>query len=141
MENEKRVPRIGSAVVVISGDRVLLGVRGKEPNRGKWILPGGKVEPFETIEAAAKREIKEETGLEIEVDGPVAIKEIINPPGEHRVIVYNSARPVAGDLSASSDLEDVRFCSRAELKSLDLSDAVRDVLRDLGWLRPEILAA
>jgi 8-oxo-dGTP diphosphatase len=137
MANETRFPRIGSAVIVIQGDRVLLGARGKEPNRGKWILPGGKIEPFESIETAARREIREETGLEIELQGPATIKEIINPPGEHRVIVYSRAKPVGGKMSASSDLEEVRFCSREDLRQLDLSTVVEDVLRELGWLEPE----
>jgi 8-oxo-dGTP diphosphatase len=137
MANETRFPRIGSAVIVIQGDRVLLGARGKEPNRGKWILPGGKIEPFESIETAARREIREETGLEIELQGPATIKEIINPPGEHRVIVYSRAKPIGGKMSASSDLEEVRFCSRKDLRQLDLSTVVEDVLRELGWLETE----
>jgi acetyl-CoA carboxylase carboxyl transferase subunit beta len=141
MPNETRFPRIGSAVIVVDGDRVLLGARGKEPNRGKWILPGGKIEPFESIGEAARREIREETGLEIELEGPVTIKEIINPPGEHRVIIYSRAQLVGGQMSASSDLEDVRFCSKTDLRHLDLSAVVEDVLGDLGWLESEPMAA
>jgi 8-oxo-dGTP diphosphatase len=136
MTSEKRFPRIGSAVVVVNGDRVLLGARGKEPNRGKWILPGGKIEPFESIEEAARREIREETGLEIELEGPVTVREIIDPPGEHRVIIYSRAQPVGGEIRASSDLEDVRFCNRADLQELELSTVVEDVLGELGWLEP-----
>jgi len=137
---EKQFPRIGSAVIVAQEDRVLLGVRGKEPNRGKWVLPGGKIEPFESVEEAAKREIREETGLEIELAGRALVKEIIDAPNEHRIIIFNEALVVDGDLLASSDLKEVRFCSRSELHRLDLSDVVRDVLKDLGWLRPVRLA-
>lgn len=137
MASETRFPRIGSAVIVIQGDRVLLGVRGKEPNRGKWVLPGGKIKPFESIEEAARREIREETGLDIELQGPATIKEIINPPGEHRVIIYSRAQPVGGKMSASSDLEEVRFCSRDDLRQLNLSSVVKDVLGELGWLEWE----
>ena len=44
---------------------ILLGRRGKEPNRGVYVLPGGGVEDNESLEDAFRREIKEETGLEV----------------------------------------------------------------------------
>jgi ADP-ribose pyrophosphatase YjhB (NUDIX family) len=141
MADPKKLPRIGSAVVVVEDDRVLLGTRAKEPNRGKWILPGGKIEPFESIDSAAKREIREETGLEIDLEGTLTIKEIINPPDEHRIIVYSQARPTSGDLRAGSDLDDVRFCRAADLHTMDLSETVREVLYELGWIRFEAVAA
>src|SRR3954447_2705217 len=84
--DSKPLPRIGSAVIVLDGGSVLLGVRDKEPNRGKWVLPGGKVRPFESIDEAARREIREETGLEIAVERQLGVWEIIEPPAEHRVI-------------------------------------------------------
>ncbi len=125
----KALPRIGSAVIVIDGESVLLGVRNKDPHRGKWVLPGGKVRPFESIDEAARREIREETGLEIEVEGQLGVWEIIEPPAEHRVIVYSIARLVGGTLKASSDLSDVRFWNIAELDTVDLTPTVRNVLR------------
>jgi 8-oxo-dGTP diphosphatase len=125
-------PRLGSAVVVRDRGRVLLGVRGKEPNKGKWVLPGGKIHPFESIEDAAVREALEETGLVVQVEGQLGVWEIINPP-EHRVIVYNLARPVGGALRASSDLDDVRFYGREEIASLDISEIVRCVLDRIDW--------
>jgi len=128
-------PRLGSAVVLTDDHgRVLLGVRAKEPNRGKWVLPGGKIETFESVSAAAQREMREETGLLVEIDKIVAVREIINPPHEHRLIVFSQGRVVGGSLAASSDLDDVRFFDPAELPGLDLSDVVRDVLDELGWL-------
>jgi 8-oxo-dGTP diphosphatase len=123
------LPRVGSAVIVIDGDAVLLGVRAKEPHRGKWVLPGGKVRPFESIDDAARREIREETGLEISVESQLGVWEIIEPPAEHRVIVYSIGRPIGGTLKASSDLADVRYWSIAELEELDLTPTVRSVLR------------
>lgn len=132
-----KLPRVGSAVVVVDDQgRVLLGIRGKEPNRGKWVLPGGGVRPFETLSAAATREIREETGLEVAVEGPVAIREIVRPPSEHRLIVFSSARVVGGHLIPGSDLESVSFFDPDELATLDVSDVVADVLGELGWLHP-----
>lgn len=128
-------PRVGSAVLVVDEDgRLLLGARQKDPHRGKWVLPGGKVEPFETIDDAARREILEEAGLEIKVDRRLDVVEIIDPPHEHRVIVYTLASPVGGSVKASSDLSSARFFSRQEVAELDLTPTVRDVLTRHGWL-------
>jgi 8-oxo-dGTP diphosphatase len=131
-----RVPRLGSAVVVVSHGRVLLGRRAKDPNRGKWVLPGGGVRPFESIADAGRREILEETGLDVEVDDIIAVREIINAPDEHRLIVFSAGRPIAGHIRAASDLDDVRFCSRDELLKLNLSDVVLSVLNEQEWIRP-----
>jgi 8-oxo-dGTP diphosphatase len=128
------LPRVGSAVLVVDDDRLLLGVRGKAPHEGRWVLPGGGVRAFETIGAAARRELREETGLDIELDGTLDIVEIIDPPHEHRVIVYSRGRPVGGTVRASSDLIDVRFVPRREVKDLDLTPAVRALLERHGWV-------
>ncbi len=128
-------PRVGSAVFVVDDDgRLLLGVRDKEPFRGSWVLPGGKVEPFETLEDAARREILEETGLDIKVSRTLDVIEIIDPPREHRIIVYALASPVGGALAASSDLSAARFFARDEIQGLDVTPAVGAVLRKHGWL-------
>jgi 8-oxo-dGTP diphosphatase len=127
-------PRLGSAVLVIDGDRILLGKRNKEPLRGYWVIPGGGVRWGESIRDAAKREYLEETGLEIEVLDPIRVYEIIKPPLEHRVIIYSWGRVVRGELMPSSDLSEVRFCTREELSKLNFTDTVRRVLEDVEWL-------
>ena len=127
-------PRVGSAVFVVDDHgRLLLGIRDKEPFRGRWVLPGGRVEPFETLEDAARREILEETGLDIKVSRTLDVVEIIDPPHEHRIIVYALASPVGGRLIASSDLSSARFFGRDELAGLDATPAVDAVLRKHGW--------
>ncbi len=121
-------------MVVDDLGRVLLGRRAKDPSRGKWVLPGGKVRPFETIADAARRELYEEAGLEISVDGIATIREIVRPPEEHRLIIYSHGRVVGGSLRAGSDLSEPRFFSSTDLAELDLSEVVRDVLVEIGWL-------
>jgi 8-oxo-dGTP diphosphatase len=59
-------PRVAVGGVVIDRGRVLLVRRGREPLRGEWSIPGGLVEIGETLKAAVRREIFEETGLEVE---------------------------------------------------------------------------
>lgn len=127
-------PRIGSAVVVTDGERLLLAQRKKTPSRGKWVFPGGKIEPFESIREAAAREIREETGLEVEVGDQIGAFEIINPPDEHRLIIFSWAKPTGGTLRAASDVGDLKFCTRSELAELDLGDIVRRVAVSVGWL-------
>jgi ADP-ribose pyrophosphatase YjhB (NUDIX family) len=58
-------PIVGIGIVVIKGDTVLLVRRGKPPNIGSWTLPGGAQELGETVEDAARRELLEETGIEV----------------------------------------------------------------------------
>ncbi|WP_085829344.1 NUDIX domain-containing protein [Clostridium massiliodielmoense] len=55
------------AVIINEKNQILLLLRNKEPEKGCWSIPGGKVEMFETLEDAIKREIKEEVNLDIEI--------------------------------------------------------------------------
>src|SRR5258708_33747676 len=120
------LPRVGSAVIVRDeANRILLGKRNKEPERGSWVLPGGKIHAFESIAAAAARELEEETGLEVEVEHHFGVYEIINPPDEHRIVIYSWARVISGTPKASDDLAELRFASLDELGALPTTPPVR----------------
>ncbi|MDD5191437.1 MAG: NUDIX domain-containing protein, partial [Dehalococcoidales bacterium] len=58
-------PFVGVGALVVKDGRCLLIQRGKEPSKGKWSIPGGKVELGETIESAVRREVLEECGIDI----------------------------------------------------------------------------
>lgn len=127
------LPRIGSALLVQDGaGRILLGKRNKDPQRGYWVIPGGKIHSFESIADAAVRELKEETGLDVELVKHFGVYEIINPPEEHRIVIYNWARVVGGIARASDDLIDLGFFEPRELYSLPVTANVRKVLTDAG---------
>ncbi|HEY9391346.1 MAG TPA: NUDIX domain-containing protein [Mycobacteriales bacterium] len=122
------------AVVRDDDGRLLVVRRGHEPDRGRWSLPGGRLEPGETAAAAAVREVNEETGLVV-VAGR-AVGRVCRPgPGGVTYVIDDlactvvSGRPVAGD-----DATDVRFVTEEELARLPLSDGLLDTLREWGVL-------
>lgn len=130
------LPRIGSALLVRDeANRILLGKRNKDPQRGSWVIPGGKIHAFESIAEAARRELKEETGLEVEVTGQFGVYEIINPPSEHRLVIYSWAHVTGGIAEASDDLSEVRFFPLHELGDVPTTRLVRQVLTDAGLIR------
>ena len=88
--------------------RVLLARRGKEPRKGSWSLPGGAQKLGETVFEAARREIREETGLEIEVLGIVDVVDSIQRDDTgaihyHYTLVDVLAEPTNGDAAAAND--------------------------------------
>ena len=129
------LPRVGSALIVRDeANRILLGKRNKDPQRGNWVLPGGKIHAFESIADAAARELAEETGLTVEVQHQFRAYEVINAPNEHRIVIYSWARVVGGDLRASDDISEVKFVSLHELGALPLTPLVKEVLADAGFI-------
>ena len=79
--------RVGCSVLIQNNGKLLLGIRDKEPNKGKVITPGGGVELFENMEDTVKREVMEETGLQICNIKQLKTYQIINEPDEHRIII------------------------------------------------------
>jgi ADP-ribose pyrophosphatase YjhB (NUDIX family) len=136
------LPRIGSALLVQDErNRILLGQRNKEPQRGSWVIPGGKIHAFESIAAAAARELEEETGLTVEVGLQFKAYEIVNPPNEHRIVIYSWAKVIGGTVKASDDLSEVRFFAGEDLSRVSLTPLVQRVLQDAGILQTRTLVA
>jgi 8-oxo-dGTP diphosphatase len=134
----KQRPRLGCAGLILRGPQVLLGKRNKEPNRGLWVLPGGGVEFCETFAQTLERELLEEAGIGVVVKDVFKTYELINPPNEHRVIVYLIAEHRSGEPVPSSDLSDVRFFGNTELREMSerklISPFVEKVLCEANLL-------
>ena len=129
-------PRVGSAVLIQHNGKFLLGRRNKINANGMWVIPGGGVDFGETTQQAAVREIKEETGLDIELIKFLCHKEIINLPGNyHGVVFFYLAKLKNNSIKIGDDLSDAKFFSIDEIKKLNVVDSVKEVLEDAGFWR------
>ncbi len=129
------IPGIG--VIVFNSDAVLLIQRGKPPRMGEWTIPGGVIELGETIEAAARREVREECGIEIAPRGVVDAVDILARDDEqcaqyHYIIVELAAEYAGGELRAASDVLDARWVAPADLAQFQLKP---DTLRVIAKAR------
>lgn len=134
-------PLVGVGAVVVHENRVLLVRRGTEPMLGQWSLPGGVLELGETLTAGVAREVKEETGLDIEVVELIELVDRILREQTriryHYVIADYLCRVVGGDLCAGSDAAAARWIERAEWNShsaLQLDPITVRVI-EMGWQR------
>jgi 8-oxo-dGTP diphosphatase len=114
-------PIVGIGVVVIKGDTVLLVRRGKPPNIGAWTLPGGAQELGETTEDAARRELLEETGIEVgKLHFAATVDNIRHDEAGrvrfHYTIIDFAARWVSGEPVADTDVTEAAW---APLDGLD----------------------
>ena len=120
-------PRVGCGIAVLREGRLLLVRRRRAPEAGAWSFPGGKVDPFEPVEAAARRETLEELGIAIGALRLLCVVDLIDrPAGTHWVSpVY-----LAGEVSGEPRLLEPEKHDGLEWFALDalpepLSEAVR----------------
>jgi 8-oxo-dGTP diphosphatase len=127
-------PFVGVGVVVWRGDEVLLIERGKGPVSGNWSLPGGKQELGETVRETAHREIKEETGIDIDIVALLDVVDLVRHDREGRVrfhytLVDFTAEWRAGEAVAGDDAAAVRWVRLDDLDQYTLWDETVRVIR------------
>lgn len=122
------------AVVHDDRGRLLLVRRRNEPGRGRWSLPGGRVEPGEDDEQAVVREVAEETGLTVTVGRHVGSVERAAPGGAVYDIHDFAAASSGGVPRPGDDADDVRWCDVTAMRELPLVDGLFDVLAAWGCL-------
>jgi ADP-ribose pyrophosphatase YjhB (NUDIX family) len=127
-------PLVGVAAVIFKGEEVLLVLRGQEPSKGVWSLPGGLVEVGETLLAAVHREIFEETGLTVKILGVTAVLDRIyrDDAGQipyHYVLIDFTCEHLGGEPAPGSDATATKFVPLGELEQLDLPEFTAAVIR------------
>lgn len=108
-------PVAGIGAVVIHNHQVLLVQRGTPPKQGLWCIPGGKIRFGETLQQAAEREIKEETGVTIKAGAPLYVFDLIETPRFHYIVVDLLAEYISGTPQAGDDAMDARWFSLDDL--------------------------
>lgn len=134
------------ACVIDAGGSVLLTRRAVEPFHGLWVMPGGKIDHGEPILQALHREVREEVGIEVRVEGLLDAYEHIGvgSNGDHFVILYYRAAPLSRDLHPDGiECDEACWAEPGRLPQLTLAPGARHILSrlypDLPW--PATVAA
>lgn len=111
----------------------MLVERGKEPLKGYWSIPGGIVETGERLEEAVRREVVEETGLDVEPYSMFEIFERIMPDAEgkpeyHYVLIDYLCRRLSGEPAAASDVSRVEWVTEQNLRQYRLTEGTLSVI-------------
>ncbi|GIX16395.1 MAG: DNA mismatch repair protein MutT [Rhodothalassiaceae bacterium] len=136
-------PLIGVGVVVFKGCEVLLVRRAKGEKAGEWSIPGGHLEWGENLEAAARRELAEETGIRLSALGGLAdVAELISRDGRGQVVVHyvlvdywvRIGEKEASRARAMSDVSALRWQPVDRLDEVEMWEVTRRVIRRAAGL-------
>lgn len=127
-------PILGVGALIFRDDRILLVERGKEPLKGYWSLPGGVVEVGETLEQAIRREVREETCLDVELIEVLEIFERImrdkdGRPEYHYVLIDYLCRALPGEASPADDAARVAWVRRDDLSGYRITEGTPPVIQ------------
>jgi 8-oxo-dGTP pyrophosphatase MutT (NUDIX family) len=136
-----------TAVIHAAGGIILRRATGEEPRvavvwrelRGDWTFPKGKLDPGETYEQAACREVEEETGLACCTTRFIGTTEYLHRKGRQKVVAYFLMSEVAGVFTPNDEVDELRWCTVAEAERLLTWDRDRDLLARAAQL-PELRA-
>ncbi|MGH3873357.1 MAG: NUDIX hydrolase [Pseudonocardiaceae bacterium] len=128
--------RCVGALMSDTAGRVLLVRRANEPGRGRWSVPGGRVEAGESDRDAVVREVAEETGLDVEVIRWIGTVHRCAPSGAVFDIHDYLCRATGGTLRAGDDADDARWCDAHALASLPIVDGLIAALTEWDCLPP-----
>ena len=126
-------PIAGVGVVVFRNEEVLLVKRKKAPYKGQWSIPGGKQRLGETVTQAVRRELMEETGVEVNELTLIDVIDIIVPDEEgkilyHYIVADYRAHWLSGECSPGDDAQDVQWFNLNKLGSISLLDKTRKII-------------
>ena len=132
-------PIVAVGAVVIHQNRLLLVRRGQQPAKGDWAIPGGRVELGERMQAAAAREVLEETGVSIRPGELIYYFETIQPDQDgkiqfHYVIFDFMATYLEGEPKPQDDALDARWITPTEIHTIKLNPRTQDLLQQIGFI-------
>jgi 8-oxo-dGTP diphosphatase len=132
-------PYIAVSAAVFRNDRVLIVRRAQPPAAGLYTLPGGVVELGETLAEAAIREVREETGLEIEPLTLAGYREVIARDADgrverHFVILPFAARWLGGEMRLNEELAEARWLTPPELSDLATTEGLAEIV-STAWTK------
>ena len=135
MKKNENLPQVAVGAVIFKDESVLMVKRSNHPAKGMWAMPGGKIHPGETMRQALIREIKEETGLDIEVGEIVYVFDVIERDDTdgisfHYVIIDFLCEMKGGQLKAGDDAADVRWISKMDLKESNVNEKTIMMLQE-----------
>lgn len=127
------VPLVGVAGVVIKDGCVLMIQRGREPGRGRWSIPGGRLNLGERVREGAEREVFEECGVRIRAGDVLGVDDLIQRDDDgrvryHYVLIDLTAEYLSGHPQPSSDAMAACWMPFDELPALEMPDRLRDLL-------------
>jgi ADP-ribose pyrophosphatase YjhB (NUDIX family) len=124
-------PQLAVSAAIFRDDRILLVRRARSPAKGFYSLPGGRVEFGETLHAALRREVDEETALKIEIIGLAGWREVVPGAagGGHYLIMSFAARWRAGEPVLNDELDDFKWLAPDALGDLKVTGGLREVIQ------------
>jgi 8-oxo-dGTP diphosphatase len=123
----QQFPILAASACVRRDEEVLLIQRSKNPGKGKWAFPGGKVKCGETTAHAALRELQEETGLTAAIGPMLGLYEVIHRDIHFAIACYLATDP-RGILAASSDAADACWVHVNSISDLPLASNISDAV-------------
>ncbi len=108
-------PKVAAVVVLTMQGKLVLVRRGVEPAIGRWSFPSGYVDRGEVVEAAAAREVKEETGLDVQLNGLLGL---YSQEGDPVILAVFAGEAVGGTMQHGHDAEDVALFDPEDLPPL-----------------------
>lgn len=132
-----RSPACAAVTLVVRGREILMVRRGIEPYRGCWGLPGGFQDYWESPAEAARREVREETGLEVRIERILDVCYTTDDPRKRSNAVVFLGRPVAGELCAGDDAVEVRYFLLDDLPEEIAFESSRAILHRIAEDHPK----
>lgn len=128
------LPIVGVGAVILRDGEVLIVRRANPPLQGEWSIPGGALDLGEKLRDGVAREVREETGMDVEVGPVLDVFDSIFPDAEgrtqyHYVLIDYLCHLRSGTLAAASDVSEVRWAQFKELEALGMKQVTIEVIR------------